>query len=310
MALVWRKYDLKEIDQIGIATYQKMMSRPSLDLIPAFHAVMTHGSLSAAARVLRLAQPTVRRQIEALEAELGTQLFTRAANGLTPTGMAQTLMPLAAAVIAEAAALGRVASAGAQALEGVVRITTSRVVAGHVLPMLIRQMQAEAAGLRFEVAATDRAEDLTRRAADIAIRLTPPRQQALVASRLPDCEVALFAAPDFAPPDPDRPWQEQPFVADDREDLILPALTAAGLPAPSNVVLRCDDPLAQIAAIQGGVGLGFCQVKLAARLGLRRVAPGVMHPMPVWLVVHEDQARIARIAFVFDRLKSALRHLM
>lgn len=286
------------------------MSTPSLDLIPAFHAVMTHGSLSAAARALRLAQPTVRRQIEALEAELGTQLFTRAANGLTPTGMAHTLMPLAAAVIAEAAALGRVASAEVDALEGVVRITTSRVVAGHVLPPLIARMRRDAPDLCFEVAATDRSEDLTRRAADIAIRFTQPRQQALVATRLPDCEVGLFTARDFGRDGADRPWQEMPFVADDREDLIVPALASAGIPAPRNVVLRCDDPLAQIAAIGAGVGVGFCQVKLGTRLGLRRVAPQIAHRMPVWLVVHEDQARIARIAFVFALLKRELRLLL
>ena len=101
------------------------MSSPSLDLIPAFHAVMTHGSLSAAARALRLAQPTVRRQVEALEGELGTQLFTRSANGLTPTAMARTLLPLAVSVIEEAAALGRVASAEADALEGTCLLYTS-----------------------------------------------------------------------------------------------------------------------------------------------------------------------------------------
>ncbi|APE42906.1 hypothetical protein BOO69_05315 [Sulfitobacter alexandrii] len=286
------------------------MSTPSLDLIPAFHAVMQHGSLSAAARALGLAQPTVRRQIEALEAELGTQLFTRSANGLTPTGMAQTLLPLAASVLAEAAALGRVASAEAEALEGVVRITTSRVVAGHVLPPLIEEMRRDAPGLRFEVAATDRAEDLTRRAADIAIRFTPPRQQALVAVRLPDCAVGLFAATPLDTETAGTPWQDLPFVADDREDVILPALAAAGVEAPRRIALRCDDPLAQIAAIRAGVGVGFCQVKLGERLGLHRVAPLIVHPMPVWLVVHEDQARIARIRFVFDRLKSALRHLL
>jgi DNA-binding transcriptional LysR family regulator len=286
------------------------MSSPSLDLIPSFHAVMTHGSLSAAARALRLAQPTVRRQIEALEGELGTQLFTRSANGLTPTAMARTLLPLAVSVIEEAAALGRVASAEADALEGTVRITTSRVVAGHILPALIRDMRTQAPGLRFEVAATDHAEDLTHRAADIAIRFTAPRQQALIASRLPDCEVGLFAAPGLPLSDGQDALHDMPFIADDREDLILPGLAAAGLPAPRNVVLRCDDPLAQITAIAAEVGVGFCQVKLAQRLGLRRVLPDLRHLMPVWLVVHEDQARIARIAFVFAALKRDLRAVL
>ncbi|HSG54649.1 MAG TPA: LysR family transcriptional regulator, partial [Paracoccaceae bacterium] len=71
-----------------------MSKAPSLDLIRAFRAVMEQGSLSAAARVLLLSQPTVRRQIETLETQVGARLFTRASNGLSPTPMALDLLPL------------------------------------------------------------------------------------------------------------------------------------------------------------------------------------------------------------------------
>lgn len=282
------------------------MSSPSLDHIPAFHAVMLHGSLSAAARALRVAQPTVRRHIEALEAELGTALFTRAANGLTPLTMAHTLLPHAASVLEEAAALHRAASAGAQEQGGVVRITTSRVVATHVMPPLLAELRQLTPDLQFELAATDHAENLAQRAADIAVRFTPPRQQSLVALRLPEVEVGLFAAPSHAPLERLEDITDTPFIADDREDLILPALVAAGLPQPRRIVLRCDDPLAQIAHLQAGLGIGICQVKLARRLGLVRVLKDVAYPMPLWLVVHEDQAHVARIRLVFDHLKQAL----
>ena len=282
------------------------MRTPSLDHIPAFHAVMTHGSLSAAARVLRLAQPTVRRHIEALEAELGAALFTRAANGLTPTEIAQTLWPMAGAVLEEAAALHRAASAGAAMQSGVVRITTSRIVATHVMPPLLVALRQDAPGLRFELAATDRAENLAQRAADIAIRFTAPRQQALVAQRLGDVEIGLFAAASIDAPTRVEEIVEAPFIADDREDLVLPALVNGGLPQPQNVVLRCDDPLAQIAHVQAGLGIGICQVKLARRLGLVRVLPEVAYPMPMWLVVHEDQAHVPRIRLGFDHLKRRL----
>lgn len=282
----------------------------SLDHIPAFHAVMTHGSLSAAARALRMAQPTVRRHIEALEAELNTQLFSRAANGLTPTAMAMTLMPMAQSVLQEAAALHRTASAEHNALDGVVRLTSSRVVAAHVLPSALSQIATDAPGIKFELAATDIAENLARRAADIAIRFTQPRQQALIAVALPAVEVGLFAAPSFAPVVNFEALTNTPFIADDQEDIILPGLAAAGLPALQNIVLRCDDPLSQIAHIQAGLGVGLVQVKLARRLGLHRIVSQVRHDMPAWLVVHEDQAQIARIRFVFDHLKTALPHLM
>jgi DNA-binding transcriptional LysR family regulator len=180
------------------------------------------------------------------------------------------------------------------------------VVATHVLPQALAAIVADAPHLRFEIAATDREENLMQRAADIALRFTPPRQQALVAARLADVEIGLFAAPGFAAPQNDAALQRTPFVADDRENLILPRMAEAGLPVPGHVVLRCDDPLAQIAALQAGLGLGACQVKLAARLGLVRALPHLSFGMPAWLVAHEDQLHTARIRFVFDRLKATL----
>ena len=278
----------------------------TLETIPAFHAVMTHGSLSAAARALRLAQPTVRRQIEALEAELGAALFTRAANGLTPTALAQQLLPMAQSVLDEARALTRAASSQAHALEGTVRLTCSRVVASHVLPPLLAQLRTSTPGIRFEVAATDQPENLARRAADIAIRFTPPVQQALVAAKLPDVALGLFTGPAGPRIDALTELPTAPFIADDREGLILPALAQLGLPEPGNIVLRCDDPLTQIAAVHAGLGIGVTQVKLAERLGLVRLLPQITVPMPAWLVVHEDQAQIARIRLVFDHLKKEL----
>lgn len=287
-----------------IVSYHKVMSAlgHNLEHIPSFHAVMVHGSLSGAARKLHLAQPTVRRHIEALEADLGARLFTRSANGLTPTALARTLLPMAQAVLEEAQALKRVASAQVGALEGVVRITCSRMVAGHILPPVLAQLRQKAPQITFEVAATDRSQNLARRAADIAIRFAPPTQQALVALKLPPVEIGLFAAE----PMPDADLQDMPFVADDREDLLLPAMAQAGIAPPRNIVLRCDDPFAQLAHVQAGVGVGICQVKLAARLGLTRVMPQVKHSMPAWLVVHEDQSKIARIRLTLDHLNLRL----
>lgn len=282
------------------------MSKLDLSHLPAFEAVMRLGSLSAAARALKVSQPTVRRHIEALETDLEAALFTRAANGLTPTETAQTVLPHVRAVLEEAAGLARAASAPAQALRGVVRITASRIVCTHILPPLLAALQTDVPDLRFELAATDRAENLAQRAADIAIRFTAPQQQALVAQRMQDVEIGLFATPELAQRHGEDDITALPFIADDREDQILPAMMAAGLPQPAQIVLRCDDPLAQIAHMQAGLGAGICQCRLAQRLGLQRVLPEVAYAMPMWLVMHEDQARVPRIRAVFDHLKAGL----
>lgn len=109
-------------------------TEPSWDLFGAFLAVMQTGSLSGASRALRVAQPTVRRQIEALEDALGGTLFTRAPNGLSPTELAQAALPHAEAIAASARALVRTASAPTSDRRGTVRVTASRVIGIEVLP--------------------------------------------------------------------------------------------------------------------------------------------------------------------------------
>ena len=89
-------------------------AEPDWGLYRTFLAVSRDGSLSAAARRIGLTQPTVGRQIEALEARLGTSLFTRSPRGLVPTMAARELLPQAEAMAAAADALRRASSAEAQ----------------------------------------------------------------------------------------------------------------------------------------------------------------------------------------------------
>src|SRR6188768_638664 len=103
----------------------------------AFLAVMREGSLSAAARRIGIAQPTVRRRIEALEAQLGAPLFTRSPSGLLPTDRAHALSEQAAAMAMAADAFVRLASAEAHELAGTVRIAASDVIAVEVLPAIL-----------------------------------------------------------------------------------------------------------------------------------------------------------------------------
>ena len=166
---------------------------PSWDLYGAFLAVMQGGSLSAASRALAVAQPTVRRQIEQLEAQLGVVLFTRAPNGLVPTEVARATLPYAEAIASAARALVRSVSAPADADRGTVRVTCSEVVGVEVLPPMIAALRSKHPQLQIELAATNRNEDLLRRDADIAVRMTEPTQEALVRQRAGRIELGLFA---------------------------------------------------------------------------------------------------------------------
>ncbi len=83
----------------------------------------------------------------------------------------------------------------------------------------------------------------------------------------------------------------------------------ARLPAfdPSRFALRTDSNLAQLAAIRAGFGIGLCQVAIARRdPALVRVLDGIVLPLPLWIVMHEDLKNNARCRVVFDALADGM----
>ena len=287
------------------------MSLPTADwsLIAAFLATCRTGSLSAAARTLRLSQPTVRRQVEALEENLGAALFTRSPQGLEPTPTARLLVPHAEAMEAAAATLARTATEDAGAVRGTIRLTCSEVHGVEVLPRLLAPLLARHDGLAVELVPSNDPQDLLRRDADLALRFSMPTQSALVARKVAPVALGLFAAPALLdrlgpPRDAADLAARYPWVWDDRRDLLARGLAAYGLPPPANPVLRTDHDLAQLAAVRVGLGVGAIQAQLAQ--GLTRLLPDLAPEMPAWLLMHEDLRRTARVRAVFDHLVESL----
>ena len=285
---------------------------PSWALHETFLAVMEGGSLSAAARSLGVAQPTVRRRVEALEEALDVVLFTRAVNGLVPTQAARAMRPHAEAMAATARAMARAVSAARDAERGTVRITASDVMGVEVLPPMLASLRARRPGLRIELALGNAAQDLVRRDADVAVRMTRPTQKALVARRVGTIDVGLFASAAYLagrePPRRRRDLGRHALIGADRDRAVLNAQAAAGMPTGARAyALRTDDDLATLAAIRAGVGIGACQAPLAAREpALVRVLPRLSLPLEVWLVTHEDLRHVARVRVVLDHLAEAL----
>ncbi len=286
-------------------------SAPSWELYETFLSVLEGGSLSAASRALGVAQPTVRRRLEALEASLGSVLFTRGPSGLTPTEAALTTRPHAEAMAAAAAAMVRSLSAPPGEARGTVRVTCSQVVGVEVLPGLLRPLLRAQPQLQVELALSNHTQDLLRRDADVAVRMVAPTQAALVARKAGSIPVGLFARADvLAGRTPKRLVEllEYPLIGADRERAFLEVLRGAGLPvAARDFVVRTDDDVAQFAAIRAGLGIGVCQVALAARhADLVRVLPALQLPLETWVVMHEDLRRVRRVRLVFDHLVSSL----
>lgn len=287
-------------------------TEPSWDLFGAFLAVMQTGSLSGASRALRVAQPTVRRQIEALEDALGGTLFTRAPNGLSPTELAQAALPHAEAIAASARALVRTASAPTSDRRGTVRVTASRVIGIEVLPAISivparRRIRLFCAGatMRTATSASRRSRSWLRSSSASSIWRSG-------ASRRRRAKIGLFATAPYleAHPAPKRTADltAHAVIGPDRSRFALEGLAAAGIPLTArDFALRTDDDVAALAAVRAGLGIGICQVPLArAPVPLVRVLPSVRFQLDAWVVMHEDLRRVERVRHVADHLAREL----
>lgn len=289
-----------------------MSSEPSgWDHYRSFLAVARHGSLSAAARALNLTQPTLGRHIAALEDALNISLFSRSQHGLKPTDEAHALLPHAEAMALASEALLRAASAERGAERGTVRITASEIVGVAVLPEILAGFHAAYPGIAIELAPTDRNEDLLRREADIAVRMTPPTQSALIARRIGTVRIGLYAHRDYIVrhglPRTVEQLAGHTLLGFDRKDFMA-RTRAPGLVARDSFSLRSDNDLALLAALRAGYGIGGCQTPLAAREpDLVPVLPGhVAFALEMWLVMHADLKSTRRVRLLFDHLAKGL----
>lgn len=278
----------------------------------AFLAVLEEGSLSGAARRLGVAQPTVRARIEALEHTLGTVLFTRSVNGLVPTDEARGLGGPARAMALASEAFVRAASAPAGEAAGAVRVSVSEFVGIEVLPPMLAGLRARRPRIAIELVLSNAPADLLDQEVDIAVRMRPPRQSALVARKVGGIALGLYAHVDYlarrGEPTSVDDFARHDFIGPDRSRADL-ALAAALHPALSRdrFVLRTDSHPAQLAAARAGLGIAVVQRPVAERDPmLRAVLPEfTVAVLDTWIVTHEDLRGLPRIRAVFDHLVEA-----
>lgn len=286
-----------------------MDSRTDWNLYASFREVMRQGSLSAAARVLGLTQPTLGRHIAALETDLGAALFTRSPLGLAPTAAAHELLPRVEEMHAAAEAARRTVSGGPSAESGVVRVTASEIIGGVVLPPLLAAFREAHPGIVVELVLTNRNQDLLRRDADIAVRMVRPVQSALVARRVGTVAIGLFAHVRYALahglPTTVAAIADHPLIGFDLDEASARSLADSGIALRRDrFAFRCDSDLAQLAALRAGFGLGGCQLGIAA--GDPNLVPvladDIRFELEMWLAMHEDLRTVGRVRTMYDFL--------
>lgn len=279
----------------------------------AFLVTAEEGSLSAAARALGMAQPTLGRQVDALERELDVLLFERSGRGLSLTPSGLELLDHVRAMGDAAGRVSLVAAGQSQSIEGDIRIAVSEVYAAFLLPPILTKLRRMYPGIKIEVVASSQASDLRRREADIAIRNFRPTDPDLIGKKIRDVPARLYATPDYLDQigNPRLPFDlhSADFIDIDSSGVLIRHLNALGFNlTPKNFPLLVENYLVMWAFVKAGLGIGIIDGHIGdAEPLVRRVLPD-MEPImfPIWLVAHREVNTSQRVRVVFDLLAEEL----
>lgn len=281
----------------------------------AFLVTAEEGSLSAAARALGMTQPTLGRQVDALEDELGVVLFERAGRRLVLTPSGLQLLDQVRRMGEAATGVSLTASGQTQTVEGNIRITASEIEALTLLPPIIAKLRSEAPGIHIEVAGSNTAADLRRREADIAIRSFRPTEPELIARKIGDNAARLFASTAYLDrrgrPATIEEVNDADFIGYEPPDVFVQSLNERiGLSlSRANLKVISASTALHWELVKLGIGISVIPDRLGdAEPAVERVLDGVARPLvfPMWLTTHRELNTSRRVRFVFDFLAAEL----
>ena len=269
--------------------------------------------MSAAGRALGVSQPTLGRQVRALEKELDVVLFERHGHGLilTPSGL--ELMEHVQGMGDAAGRVALAASGQSQSVEGTVSITTTEVTSAYILPPIIARLQQQHPGIKVDVVASNELRDLRRREADIAVRSVRPTDPELVARKLGTDTAELYATEDclarFGHPRSNDELAAADFIGFEDNQPYLQGLKQMGLAlTESSFPIHCGNHLAQWQMVKQGLGIGVMVSRVGnAEPHVVRAAPWLVpFEFEVWLAAHREVNTSRRVRLVFDFLAGEL----
>ena len=281
--------------------------------VRAFLATVEEGSLSAAARALHLTQPTLGRQVAALEQDLGVTLFERVGRGMQLTEAGLELLEHVRDMGAAANRISLTASGQSQTVEGLVRLSVTETTAAWLMPPILADLRQHAPRIDVELVVSNTLSDLRQREADIALRHVRPTQPDLIA-RLVRTQSACFYSAQryldrFGPIDTAQQLARADFIGFDDQPRMIAWLNDFGLPITNaNIRVRSDSFIAAWELARAGLGVTMLGRDLADRFpDMVRVAPDMPEiEVPFWLTSHRELQTSRRIRTVYDFLAEAL----
>ena len=280
-----------------------------------FLAVIEQGSFSGAAHVLGLGQPTISRRIAQLERSLAEQLFQRGKHGARPTAAALKLIPAAQQMAKWASEFVRETQASEFDVSGVVRIAAPPGIAVEQLAPFAAQLAIDYPKLRLEVHSAVTHVDLSRGAADVAIRTNEPHEPELVVVHRAQTAPLVVASPEYlAKLEPPCDWSDLEWITwTDHFQQVAPRPMLERVVENFVPIFAADDYLVQKAAAQAGLGgfiLGVPSLALENAAALLAAQGLVEVPMTVRLPVSEFYVVCAKSSQQVPRVRAVLDALL
>lgn len=283
------------------------------DDLRSFLAIARHRTLSGAARALGVQQSTMGRRLDALEERAGVVLLQKTPSGYVLTEAGEAVLGHVERIEQETLAIERTVTGRDVRLEGTVRLTATETMAVDILPPILAAFLARFPGITLELVADSRALSLSKREADVALRMARPEGHELVVRKVGEIGYGVYASrtylerlgtPDLAA---GAPGHRMVVGLEEGMGIADMAWMARTL-SEAFVALRTNSRYAHAAAAQAGMGVAGLAHYLAAGRDLVRLDAEIRPPnREVWLAVHEDTRHTPRIRALMEALTMGLR---
>lgn len=279
----------------------------------AFLVTAETGSFSAAARTLGMTQPTLGRQVAALEDTLDVVLFERIGRKLNLTPAGRDLLEHMRAMGDAANRASLTASGRSATVAGDVLVSVTDIFAVYVMPQIVADLRRLAPQVRIRLIAENSLSDLQRREADIAVRHVAPTQPELISRKVREAKGRLYASQTFI--DRHGPFEtvddvkDAPFISIGEEDEMLPFLHEWNLPVDrDNLAIIGDSGPAGWEMARQGLGLTPMTDDLVPMFAEMKLVLPSLKPIlvPYWLTTHRELHSSKRIRLVYDRIAEIL----
>ena len=279
----------------------------------AFFVTVEEGSLTAAAKALNMSQPTLGRQVAALEKELGVTLFEKVGRGVEITRSGIELYEHVKAMGEAANKLSLTASGRSQSIEGSILISATNTMSAYILPPVIQKLRQREPGIQIELVSTNALSDLRKREADIALRNVAPTHPELIFKKLKMRYAYLYATPGYlrklSRVQKASDLKNASFMGFANNHLYIEGLKTIGLEVTSqNFHIFSEDQIFQWEMVKQGAGIGIMLEDVGKKEKSVRKVLDSIPPIKVdtWLVAHRELKTNRRIRTVFDFLAEEL----